>query len=112
MTAISIEEKLIYRNIKKAAIVWLLLLRLDPQPVTEATAADILQIDRATARKYLRNLNELNIITRLGRFAGYILTDTGRQLALPSELVLLSKGKKSPSRRGIPILSIRSSTRY
>lgn len=97
MTALTIEEKLIYRNIKRAAIVWLLLLRLDPEPITETLASDILQIDRSTARRYLKTLNELEICTRLGRYNGYILTDSGRQLALPSELSAIGKGKNSPS---------------
>ena len=96
MSPLTIEEKLIYRNIKRAAIVWLLLLRLDPQPITETTAADILQIDRATARKHLKSLSEIGICTRLGRYNGFILTQTGRQLALPTELEN-GRGRFSPS---------------
>jgi hypothetical protein len=42
-------------------------------------------------------LSELSIITRLGRYKGFILTDSGRQLALPIELFNLTKGKNSPS---------------
>jgi len=98
MKPITLQEKLIYRTIKKAAIIWLLLLRLDPEPVNESKAAEILQIDRETARTYLKTLNELEICTRLGRYQGYILTDTGRQLALPAELTsLLSKAENPPS---------------
>jgi len=96
MSPLTIEEKLIYRTIKRAAIVWLLLLRLDPQPITETTAADILQIDRTTARKHLKSLSEIGICTRLGRYNGFILTQTGRQLALPTELEN-GKGRISPS---------------
>lgn len=87
---LSIEEKLIFRDVKKAAIVWLLLLRLDPTPVSESNAAEILQIDKETARKYLRTLNELMICTRLGRYDGYNLTESGRQMALPLELSRIS----------------------
>jgi len=97
VTALTIKEKLIYGRIKKAAVIWLLLLRLDPSPLTEKDAAEILQINKSTARDYLRTLSELHIITRLGRYSGYILTDTGRQMALPEPLTKLAKAKNSPS---------------
>lgn len=83
---LTLPEKLIFRNIKRAAIVLLLIIRLDPQPVNETTAAEILAIDKETARKYLKTLQECQIITRLGRFDGYTLTEGGRQLALPYHL--------------------------
>lgn len=93
---ITIEEKLIFRNVKKAAIIWILALRMDPQPISESSAAEILQIDKETARKYLRILNECNIITRLGRFSGYALTQSGKQLALPLELSRMRASAEIP----------------
>jgi len=92
MQQLKIQEKLIFRNVRKAAIVWLLIIRLDPQPVTETIAAETLQIDKETARKYLRTLHECEIITRLGRYKGYTLTDGGRQLTLPLQMQILQGG--------------------
>lgn len=97
MTNLTLAEKLIFRDIKRAAIIWLLILRLDPAPITETKAAKLLAIDSETARKYLATLNEHNIVTRLSRFGGYVLTDTGRQLALPSELSEMAKAGIPPS---------------
>ena len=91
MNPLSIEEKLIFTRVKRAAIVWLLLLRMDPKPVNETLAAETLQIDKETARKYLRTLHELEIVTRLGRFDGYQLTNGGRQIPLPMELRTLAE---------------------
>jgi len=90
---LTLEEKLIFRNVRKAAIVWLLLIRLDPQPVNETLAAETLAIDKETARKYLRTLHECEIITKnKGRYTGYTLTDGGRQLTLPIQLAKLQTG--------------------
>ncbi|MHC4749237.1 MAG: hypothetical protein ACYTFW_05120 [Planctomycetota bacterium] len=94
---LTIEEKLIYSRIKRAAIIWLLLLRFDPDPITEVIASEILQIDRSTARGYFKTLAEVGVCTRLGRYKGFILTQSGRQLSLPNELQLLSKGEFPPS---------------
>jgi len=99
---LSIEEKLIYRNVKRAAILWLLMMRLDPRPVTESDAAEILQIDRGTARKYFKALVDVSVITRLGRYDGFILSESGRQMVLPLELRHLAERAASGKVRFAP----------
>ena len=69
------------RSLKKTAVVYLVMLRLD-RPTGPTEIADILDIHIGTVHSYLRSLTKLGIITRTGYMNGYILTVIGRQMAL------------------------------
>jgi hypothetical protein len=70
------------RSIKKTAAVLLLIMHLDPKPIGESEVAELLQINRETARLHLKQLSYSRLIARSARFQGYILTHAGRQLLL------------------------------
>ena len=69
------------RSLKKTAVVYLVMLRLD-RPTGPSEIADILDIHIGTVQSYLRSLTQLGIVTRTGYMNGYILTAIGRQMAL------------------------------
>ena len=70
-----------FRLLKRTAIVYLLLLYLD-RPVGESEIARLLEIDRTTARKHLRSLSTIGVVSRAHFHNGYILTGSGRQMIL------------------------------
>lgn len=67
------------RLLKRTAIVYLLLRYLD-QPAGEVEVARILEINRGTARKYLRALTDIGLVTRAHYRDGYTITNKGRQM--------------------------------
>ncbi|RJO64981.1 MAG: hypothetical protein C4540_02495 [Candidatus Omnitrophota bacterium] len=81
---LSQSETDLYRSLKKTAIVLMLMIRLD-KPVGQGELAAILDIDPRTAERHLRSLAQRQLITRTHIQAGYILTQTGRQLVLGVE---------------------------
>ena len=74
-------EVLLFRAIDKAALVLLLMIRLD-KPIGRNEIANILGISRPTAADHLRSLAQIGLITRSSYHTGYILTMGGRQLIL------------------------------
>lgn len=80
------EEALVFRALKRTAVVLMLVRYLD-RPVGEGDIAAILDMDPKTARAHLRSLASLGLLTRLHFHQGYQLTHAGRQMALPLEAV-------------------------
>lgn len=74
-------EVRLFRAIDKAALVLLLMIRMDA-PTGRNEIADILGINRQTAAAHLRSLAQIGLITRSSYHTGYILTQGGRQLIL------------------------------
>jgi DNA-binding MarR family transcriptional regulator len=74
-------EIMFYRNIKKTAIVLVILARLG-RPTGPTEIARILDITRETAQAHLESLDTTGLITRSGIRDGWKLTDDGRQLVL------------------------------
>ena len=88
---LKIEEILIFRALKRASLVLMLILRLN-KPVGETEIADILNIDTKTARVHLRSLSAIGLINRTHFHNGYILTKLGRQFILPISQLGVSLG--------------------
>jgi biotin operon repressor len=81
-TPISQAEVCAFRLLKKSALTFLLLLRLD-RPTGETEVASLLDIDRQTAHNHLDSLASIGLLTRSRRREGYVLTRAGRQLLMP-----------------------------
>jgi hypothetical protein len=81
MSDLTPQEVAQFRLLKKMAIVLLIMFRLD-RPIGPNEIAEILEIDRHTAGKYLKSAVDLGIITRPHYHEGYTLTANGRQLIL------------------------------
>jgi DNA-binding Lrp family transcriptional regulator len=79
------QQTLIFRGLKKSALVYLLLLRIG-RPIGETKIASILSITPKTARERLRDLVELGLVTRIHAQNGYIVTGGGLQLIGLEEL--------------------------
>lgn len=88
-TPLSVNEIQQYRNLLKNAIVLIVLGRLG-RASGASELAEILDIDRGTAAKYLNQLCLVGLVTRLDHKDGYMLTDDGKQLMLqvPAGFVL------------------------
>ena len=78
---INVEQIRYLRLLKKAAAVFLLFWFLD-QPLQVIDVAQLLEIDRRTARNHVRSLISLSLITRSSLAEGFILTDEGRHFVL------------------------------
>jgi DNA-binding MarR family transcriptional regulator len=77
-------EILLYRQMKRFAIVIALMFRLN-RPVGVIELADTLDINQETMRGYLKKLSKLGLVARTGqRYQPWILTVAGRQLILGS----------------------------
>lgn len=91
MSALPPNEILIFRSLKKCALVLMLLIRLD-KPIGETEISKILDLDPKTVRSNLRSLSTLGWVTRTKFKNGYILTQAGRQLVLGSPVETLAAG--------------------
>lgn len=80
---LSTHELTLFQTIKKTAIVLILMLKLD-RPLGEKELSTLLSINQSTARAWLRDLAENELITRQGRYNGYIPTLGGRQMVIPN----------------------------
>ena len=81
MSELTTQEIAQFRLLKRVAIVLLVMFRLD-RPIGPSEIADILEIDRHTAGKYMKSAVDLGIVTRPHYHEGYTLTIHGRQLLL------------------------------
>lgn len=81
MSELTMQEIAQFRLLKRMAIILLVMFRLD-RPVGPTEIAEILEIDRHTAGKYMKSAVDLGIVTRPDYHEGYTLTTNGRQLLL------------------------------
>ncbi len=88
-------ELMLFRSLKRTAIVLLLMIRID-KPIGEKDVAAYLDLHPQTARSYLRSLSQLNLIARAQRYNGYILTTLGRQMTLDQAVDKLSTPVDNP----------------
>ena len=91
-------DVLLFRALKKTAVLVLLMLRIDPRPAGRDLVAGVLDISQKTAAEYLESLAYLGLATRTAYHGGYMLSTSGRQLALSIE-------EKLPTREQSPALA-------
>jgi hypothetical protein len=82
MTTLTAPEVATFRSLKKTAIVWLVMLRLD-RLVGPQELANLLDMDIATVRRHLSSLSSAGLIARTDYRNGYTVAAGGRQLLLP-----------------------------
>ena len=89
-------DVLLFRALKKTAVLVLLMLRIDPRPAGRDLVAGVLDLSPKTAAEYLESLTYLGLATRTAYHGGYMLTTLGHQLALSIE-EKLPTGEQSPA---------------
>jgi DNA-binding transcriptional ArsR family regulator len=82
MTTLTAPEIFAFRSLRKTAIVYLLMLRLD-RPTGANELANLLDVDLSTVRRYLDSLSAAGLIARTAYRDGYSVAAGGRQLILP-----------------------------
>ena len=85
ITTLSPQEITLFRQLKRVAIVIILMARLN-QPTRAVDLAEILEINYETARAYLKSLRHLGLIA-YAHGQGWMVTAGGRGLLSPAVLV-------------------------